>query len=148
MPRPPRTQLVEMDSEKPGRAKPDSGATIESGGGGGSVRAQARSRVYSPVVPHAFPADSAGRVKNRVQHGGRPSSYLSTDGEARMRGVSLPYPEPRAGKFCQVLGCNRVCGARDGDLTWRIQFGFPLHSVQKHAWAMARCKSHPTRGKV
>lgn len=150
MPRPPRTQLAEMDSEKPGRAKPDSGATIEWGGGCASVRAQARSRVYSPAVPHAFPADSAapGRVKNRVQHGGRPSSYPSTDGEARMRGGSLPYPEPRAGEFCQVLGCNRVCGARDGDRTWRIQFGFPLHSVRKYAWAMALCKSHPTRGKI
>lgn len=66
-----------------------------------------------------------------------------------MRGGSLQYPEPRAGKFCQVLGCNRVCAR---GLKWVPSVEdtnrIPLHAMRKHAWAMVLCKSQPTRRKV
>lgn len=105
VPRPPRTRLAQMYSA-PGRAKPDSGATIESRGASAPRRGAACS---PPPDPTHSPRTLAvpGRVKNQVQSGGCPSGCPSTDAEARMRGGSA-MPGATRGKLLpsfRVLQC-------------------------------------------
>lgn len=82
-----------------------------------------------------------------MQRGGRPSGCPLTNTEARMRGGSLQCREPRAGKFCQVFGYNRVRGARERlSMEDTIQILFTRDAEPRLSYGSLQIL--PTRGKV
>lgn len=140
-------RLADTSSETPGRAKPDSGATIESRGASAPTRGTA---CTPPPDPTRFPRTLAapGRVKNQVQRGGCPSGCplngcRST--HARWLCNARSHARETSAKFSGVTVC-----AGPGRETQRGGHN-PDSSYTRcgtHAWAMALCKSHPTCGKV